>query len=57
MKKPYKKGDMIKTWFSGNSDGMSTVIKVYNYRGRYNFTWVIRATAAKTCRGWMEFCI
>lgn len=49
-------GAKVPTWFSDRPDGLSTVISVTPYVGRYvqHFTWVVRATAPKTNRGWME---
>lgn len=31
----YQKGDRYHTWFSGREDGMSTIIDVLPYRGKY----------------------
>ena len=52
-------GDKIETWFSGAPDGMSTVLAVYPYRGRYPeyFKYVVKATALNTKRGWIEFAL
>lgn len=49
-------GDKIPTWFSGEPDGCSTVLAVEPYRGRYTewFSVVLRVTAPRTKRGWME---
>jgi hypothetical protein len=54
-----KVGDKIKTWFSGEPGGYSTILAVYPYYGRYteSFQWVIKATATKTRRGWLEMAI
>lgn len=57
MRKLPKIGDRIETWFSDTEDGMSTVMAVEPYQGRYPefFTHVVRASAPRTWRGWMEF--
>ena len=54
----YKVGDKISTWFSDADNGMSTVLSVTPYSGRYPqwFKLVIRVTAPRTKRGWMEMC-
>ncbi len=54
-----KVGDKITTWFSDQPDGMSTVLAVEPYRGRYIhiFTWTLRVSAPRTKRGWLEICI
>ena len=59
LKRKPKKGDKIKTWFSDQEDGMSTVIEAYPYTGCYPqyFMWVVRCTASRTKRGWMEIVI
>ena len=51
-------GDRIPTWFSDRPDGLSTVLAVETYRGRFKtaFTHVIRVTAPRTKRGWLEIC-
>lgn len=51
-----KVGDRIPTWFSGESDGLSTIIEVRPYVGRYTelFRFIVRATAPRSMRGWME---
>ena len=50
-------GDEIRTWFSGRPNGMSRVLAIRPYQGRYSqwYTHVIQASAAATDRGWMEF--
>lgn len=52
----YKVGDTVLTWFSGREDGMSTILVITPYRGAYPqyFTHVLRVTAPRTTRGWME---
>lgn len=50
------KGDKYPTWFSGSPDGHSTVIDVRPYTGRYpqHFTHILRLSAPRTQRGWLE---
>ena len=45
-----KAGDRIATWFSGCDDGMSTVLAVKSYRGKYpqHFDCVLTVTAPRT---------
>jgi len=49
-------GDKVLTWFSDESDGKSTVLEVIPYTGRYTdmYTHVLKLTAPRTSRGWME---
>jgi len=49
-------GDKVLTWFSDQSDGKSVVIDVTPYTGRYkdDFTHVLKLSAPRTRRGWME---
>lgn len=49
-------GDKLPTWFSNEPDGMSTVVKVYPYRGAYpeHFTHVLVLTAPRTQAGVLE---
>ena len=51
-------GDMIATWFSDEPSGLSRVLAVSPYEGRYPqwFKWNLRVTAPRTRRGWMEIC-
>jgi len=51
-----KVGDKIETWFSDSPDGQSTVLAIEPYRGKYtqDFTHVLRVTAPRTRRGWLE---
>lgn len=51
---PRRVGDRYPTWFSGQRDGHSTVLAVSPYTGRYDFTHVLRLTAPRTSRGWLE---
>ena len=55
----YKIGDKINTWFSNQSDGISTVTAVRPYTGRYKewFTQVVTLTAPRTQRGLLEMAI
>ena len=51
-----KVGDKYPTWFSGNADGLSIILDIFPYTGRYKdwFTHVIRLSAPSTMRGWMD---
>lgn len=51
-----KVGDKIETWFSGQTDGLSTVVKVETYRGRYPeiFTHTLTVTAPRTGAGVLQ---
>lgn len=51
-------GQRIETWFSGEADGRSTVLAVRPYTGRYPefFRYIVRVSAPRTRRGWMELC-
>lgn len=51
-----KVGDKYPTWYSGNANGLSTVLDIFPYTGPYKkwFTHVLRLTAPSTARGWME---
>jgi hypothetical protein len=49
-----KAGDKFPTWYSGKPDGMSTILNIKPYKGRYNFTHVLTLTAPNTSRGWLE---
>lgn len=52
----YRIGDKVETFFSDAPDGKSTVLEVEPYRGRYTqyFTVVLKLTAPRTKRGWIE---
>ena len=55
-----KVGDKYPTWFSDMPDGMSTILAIEPYRSfRYPkmFSFVLRLTAPRTRRGWMELCV
>lgn len=54
-----KVGDLIETWFSDKPSGMSTILAVEPYRGKYTqwFTYTLRVTAPRTRNGWMELCV
>lgn len=58
VQKP-KVGNKMESWFSDQDDGMSIIIAVEPYTGRYKqwFTWTVRVTAPRTRRGWMETCL
>ena len=51
-------GDRVPSWFSDQPDGMSIVLMVYPYRGRYAewFDYVVRLSAPRTRQGFMEVC-
>jgi hypothetical protein len=55
----YEAGRQYPSWFSGRSDGLSTIIAVLPYAGRYreHFTHVLRLSAPGTNRGWMEMAV
>lgn len=42
-------GQRVATWF-----GEQTVLAVSPYTGRYQFRAVVRVTAPRTARGWLE---
>lgn len=50
-----KPGDRIPTWFSDELDGMSTVLEVLPYNGRYpqHFNCTLKLSAPRTRRGWL----
>jgi len=54
-----KVGDKIQTWFSGQPDGMSTIVFVGPYTGgfRPHFTWNLTVTAPRTRKGTLEMCV
>ncbi len=54
-----KKGDKIEMCICGSKDGKETVLDVYPYTGVYkeHFTHVVRYTALRTRRGWMEIAV
>ena len=49
-------GDQYPTWFSGNPSGMSTVLAVLPYTGKFReyFNATLRLSAPNTVRGWCE---
>jgi hypothetical protein len=51
-----KVGDKVLTWFSDKPDGKSTILEVRPYDGCYKqwFKYVVRVSAPRTSRGWME---
>lgn len=55
----YKKGDRYHTWFSGREDGMSTIIDVLPYHGKYPqwFTNVLVLSADRTKSGKLEMTV
>ena len=56
---PYKVGDPYPTWFSDKPSGCSTILAIEPYRGRYTmyFTHVLRLSAPRTKRGWLEMAV
>jgi hypothetical protein len=48
-----KPGDRLKTWFSDQPDGKSTVVGIWPYTGRYkeDFTHSVELTAPRTRAG------
>lgn len=52
-----KIGAPYPTWFSGCRDGMSTILGIFPYRGKYEFTHVLRLSAPRTQRGWIEMAV
>lgn len=49
-------GKKIKYWCSGREDGISTILDIRPYTGRYPecADYIIKITAMNTYRGWME---
>ena len=52
-------GDKIRTWFSGRTDEMSTILDVRKYYGKYteSFGWVVTVTAPSTSAGKLEMAL
>ena len=51
-------GQKLLYWGSGREDGLSTVLKVFPYKGPFGLdicTHIIRVTAENNKRGWTEF--
>lgn len=59
MSMTFEVGGKLETWFSCQSDGLSTILEVQPYRGRYPqwFTHVLKVTAPRTSRGWLEVAV
>ena len=54
----YHVGDTIPTWFSDRPCGLSVVIAVRPYVGRYDFfTQVVTCSAPRTARGTIEMAV
>lgn len=53
----YEIGKKIETWFSDSEDGKSVILDIKPYTGKYKeyFTLVIKVSAPRTKRGYMEF--
>jgi hypothetical protein len=51
-----KVGDKIEFWGSGSPDGLSTVLEIRPYTGRYPeyYNCVLKLSAKRVDRGWME---
>jgi hypothetical protein len=58
MKKPIV-GDKMRTWFSNQEDGNSTVLAVREYDGLYSqwFKWIVTLTAPRTRAGKIEMAV
>jgi hypothetical protein len=56
MGRTVRKGDTLLYWVSGTDDGISEVLEVLPYRGRYPniFNCVLRLSAQRTMKGWVE---
>ena len=55
-----KRGSKLKTWFSGEPDGMSTVLKVVPYYSSVfpgMFDWTLTLTAPHTGARQIDMCI
>lgn len=50
-------GNRYPTWFSDQPDGLSTILAIEPYRGREAFTHVLRLSAPRTRRGWLEMAV
>ena len=52
-------GDKIRTWFSDRPDGLSTVLAVEKYYGKYteSFAWVVTVTAPTTKAGKLDMAL
>ena len=57
--KKFKVDDKILTWFSDEPDGMSRILKVFPYTGRYPqwFTHIVRVTSPRVRKGWVEMAV
>jgi len=51
--KSIKINQKINTWFSGNPDGLSTIIEIKPIK----YGWIVKASAPCTRRGWMEMTV
>ena len=54
-----KVGDTYPTWFSDREDGLSTIVAVRPYTGKYPqwFSWVLTLTAPRTKKGTLEMTV
>ena len=59
MDKPLTVGDTYPTWFSDREDGLSTIMEIRPYTGVYKqwFTHILRLSAPRTKRGWLEMTV
>lgn len=55
----YKVGDTYPTWFSGNKEGLSTILEIKPYTGLYKeaFSKVLKLTAPNTKKNWLEMAV
>lgn len=51
-----KVGDLIPTWFSDKPDGLSKVLEVFPYAGKYPeiYSHILVLTAPRTMKGSLE---
>jgi hypothetical protein len=54
-----KVNDRVRTWFSDQPDGKSTILGIRPYTGAYPqfFSWVFKLTAPRTHAGWTEMAV
>jgi hypothetical protein len=52
-------GAEIETWFSDNKSGKSRILSIRPLEDRYRgmFTHIVRVSAPRTRRGWMELSV
>lgn len=54
---PFHVGELYPTWFSDKPDGMSTILGIFPYSGKYQFTHVLRLSAPRTYQGYLEMAV